>query len=246
MDSRDFPDSIEHLIDYYGGDLSDVMNLSCDDTGYTPLTYACYVGTAGTVNELDWGSPDYNLCDGKGRTALIAAAQNEKKERSLGVTKYLFNLKPSKANFNRWSMKRKQDDDGNTALIYAAELGNLEVVKVLIGEKAVPERRDCVNIVNKKGETALSMAAFNARHDVVKVLLSAGARVTGATGARTLLYSLYKGNAETTEALLDSRKDWGRAKEDEILLMMVTADEHGHLLIGKLMERASACAGGDI
>lgn len=240
-------DTIElvSLIGHYPDHVEGIINLPCIGTdGHTPLTYACYVGTSTTIKKLQQGSPDFKLRDGKGRTALITAAQNKDSERSLEVTKYLFNLKPSIGGFNCWKVRCQGDVDGNTALIYAAGLGYLKVVKIQIGDEDVPNRRRCVNIKNVKGETALSMAMLNSHDEVAKFLLSAGAEATGAGCARALLKSISEDDAEMTDAMLSSRKDWGRAEDDVVMLGIAAADEHGLLLVGKLIELVLACAEG--
>jgi ankyrin repeat protein len=244
----DYPDNLESIFHCQGDtEVGEVIN-DVDDQGDTPLTYACTIAASDTIMELKAQGADLALADGKGRTALIAAAQNKDKERSVDVMEYLLQTKAFKKRrtHSRWTMNSEADNEGNTALIYAAGLGNLEVVEILIGEEDVPGRRDCVNIVNKKGDTALSMAALNSHDAVVNFLLCAGAKVTGTAGARALLHSISKGRTEMTDAILASRKDWGRAKEDDVMLRVAAADEHGHLLIGKLMERVLACVeGGD-
>lgn len=64
------------------------------------------------------------------------------------------------------------DDDRDTALMEAAEAGNLVAVRNLIAAGAN------VNLQNEDAESALMMAAGEGRLDVVKALLSAGADVS--------------------------------------------------------------------
>lgn len=63
------------------------------------------------------------------------------------------------------------DDDGDTALMQAADEGKLEAVRTLIAAGAN------VNARNKDGETALMMAADEGHTEIVKALIAAGADV---------------------------------------------------------------------
>ncbi len=63
------------------------------------------------------------------------------------------------------------DRDGETALMEAADKGQLEVVKLLIRHGAN------VNAADEDGETALMMAADDGFTEVVRVLIAAGANV---------------------------------------------------------------------
>ncbi len=63
------------------------------------------------------------------------------------------------------------DRDGETALMEAADKGQLEVVKLLLRHGAD------VNAADDEGETALMMAADDGYTEVVRVLIAAGANV---------------------------------------------------------------------
>jgi ankyrin repeat protein len=66
-----------------------------------------------------------------------------------------------------------QDDDGATALIYAARNGDTPAVNALLRNGA------SVNIANHNGETALMKAAASScTEETVRALLSAGADLT--------------------------------------------------------------------
>jgi ankyrin repeat protein len=60
---------------------------------------------------------------------------------------------------------------GATALIFAAQQGHLETVKLLLDNHAD------MNVLSKLGQTALGQAAFNGHLDVVKLLLEHGAKL---------------------------------------------------------------------
>lgn len=63
------------------------------------------------------------------------------------------------------------NDDGDTALMKAADEGKLDAVKTLLAAGAN------VNARNRDGETALMMAAGEGHTEVVKALIAAGADV---------------------------------------------------------------------
>jgi ankyrin repeat protein len=66
-----------------------------------------------------------------------------------------------------------QDDDGATALMYAARNGDTEAVNALLRNGA------SVNVADKEGETALMKAAASScNEETVRALLSAGADLT--------------------------------------------------------------------
>jgi len=65
----------------------------------------------------------------------------------------------------------RDGSNGNTALIWATEKGNYEIVKLLIS------RDPNLDAVNNKGETALMVAAFKGFIEIVTVLVEAGADI---------------------------------------------------------------------
>ena len=60
---------------------------------------------------------------------------------------------------------------GGTALIYAAQQGHIDIVKLLLDNHAD------INAMSKLGQTALAQAAFHKHLDVVKLLLEHGAKL---------------------------------------------------------------------
>lgn len=65
----------------------------------------------------------------------------------------------------------RDGSNGNTALIWAAEKGNFEIVKLLLS------RDPNLDAVNNKGETALMVASFKGFIEIVTALLDAGADI---------------------------------------------------------------------
>jgi len=68
------------------------------------------------------------------------------------------------------SFSEKQDDSGNTALMFASANGHLEIVNFLLEIS-----RAAVNFKNSSGNTALHWAALTGQTAVVACLLAAGA-----------------------------------------------------------------------
>jgi ankyrin repeat protein len=83
-------------------------------------------------------------------------------------------------------------DKGMTALMYAAEEGRVQAVKVLIESKAN------ISLAAKKGTTALMFAALAGNMEIVKALLAAGAdtKTKDANGQTALVFAREKAKAQ--------------------------------------------------
>ena len=116
---------------------------------------------------------DVNQQNQNGDTALILAVpvqtepqshgdeyRAQKEKQTLSIINQLLEVKDIDVNV--------QDQDGNTALMVAAEDGQLNVVEMLLEEKGIN-----VNLQNQDGNTALLLAAENGQLNVVKMLLAA-------------------------------------------------------------------------
>uniref|UniRef100_A0A8I6Z039 PGG domain-containing protein n=1 Tax=Hordeum vulgare subsp. vulgare TaxID=112509 RepID=A0A8I6Z039_HORVV len=84
------------------------------------------------------------LRDGKGRTFLHVAVQNKR-----------FNVVYKLRNMLASSVMNMQDDDGNTALHLAVEVGDARMVRSLV---SIPEVN--LNLTNNKGETPRELASI--------------------------------------------------------------------------------------
>jgi ankyrin repeat protein len=94
------------------------------------------------------------------------------------------------------------DDQGRTALMHAAILGNTEIVEVLLDNGAK------IAAVDPTGSTALHWAAARGNADVVRQLVAARAVVNAENkqGATPLMLAA-QSNAETVDALLAAGAD---------------------------------------
>eukprot|EP00092_Neocalanus_flemingeri_P071945 GFUD01088455.1.p1 GENE.GFUD01088455.1~~GFUD01088455.1.p1 ORF type:complete len:562 (-),score=184.24 GFUD01088455.1:68-1753(-) len=78
------------------------------------------------------------------------------------------NFASVKRNLDPAELSNTKDDDGNTGLVLAAEIGHVEIVKFLLN---VDESSGHINALNKDGRSALMVAADCKRIDVVKEIL---------------------------------------------------------------------------
>jgi ankyrin repeat protein len=150
------------------------------------------------------------------------------------------------------------DVDGSSALHWAAQRDNLELVDLLLaaGAKAAAASRYNVtplalastngnaaiidhllkagadpNSTSVEGETALMTASLTGKADAVRVLLSAGAKVDAiepSKGQTALMWAASEGNAETAELLIASGANV-KAKSKAGLTPLLFAVRNGHI-----------------
>lgn len=92
-----------------------------------------------------------------------------------------------------------KDDNGNTALINAADFGNLYMVNKLIDKGAD------IDLITNKWVTALMLACLNNHIDVVEKLVNSGADVNlqDVDGWTALMYASYNGHSDIVRKLKD-------------------------------------------
>ena len=98
------------------------------------------------------------------------------------------------------------DAEQRTPIIYAAVVGNSDIVELLIKSRAEINHRD------KHGNTALFYAAGNGNVDVMEVLLENAARIDldNRQGLTPLINAAAKGQVAAVQLLLDRRADPNR------------------------------------
>ena len=125
------------------------------------------------------------------------------------------------------------DDDGRTALIYAAYKGHAEVAKVLLDGGAHP------NAAGDDGWTALMEATKHGHAEVAKMLIAAGANpdAVDKSGYTALIIATLLEYAEIVKVLLDGGAVYlntARAKDDGRTALIYAARD-GHTEIAKML-----------
>ena len=124
------------------------------DTLFRACAQKNLVGVLGMLK----GGVDPNVKDARGNTPLIISA-------SLGDNSSVQNLLAYRADVNA------ANQNGDTALLYAARYNHPETVLALLAPLTMQYRAD-INAQNKKGETALYWAAIKGYAPIVKILLA--------------------------------------------------------------------------
>ena len=124
------------------------------------------------------------------------------------------------------------DKAGNSLITQAVVRDMPELVDFLI------KRRARLNVRNRNGETALSMAAFTGQMNYVQRLVEAGAEVDF-YGWAPLLYAAYNGHTAVVEYLLKRGADIN-AKTENGLTALFFAARFGHIEIIKVLLKNEA------
>jgi ankyrin repeat protein len=156
---------------------------------------AAHKGCVGALDALFKAGASRLARDRSGNTALSIAA----KMGRLPVVKAL--LGPAVA--DEATQLDRPNADGSTPLIEAVSAGRDDVAKWLV------EAGANVGVVNKRGETALSAAAFNADAGMASLLLAHKAQpdTVDVTGKSVMVYAAARGAAPIVAMLLDAGVD---------------------------------------
>ncbi|MCY0978867.1 ankyrin repeat domain-containing protein [Chryseobacterium wangxinyae] len=127
----------------------DVIN-ETNDQKYSPLILACYRGNIEVADFLVHNVKDVNYNSPMG-TALMAVIFK-------GDLKLAQKLLDNKSDINR------ADSNGTTPLIFAAKLGNIDMVKLLQKYKAEKQTKD------NEGKTAFEYAVFSKNQELINEL----------------------------------------------------------------------------
>jgi ankyrin repeat protein len=151
-------DVVKYLVEGKGADVK-----AANNGGYTPLHWAAGQGNLDAVKYLVEKGADV-LARNSHDTVLHRAVRGNNKE----IIRLL--LERIKEKFNQDSQQvyqyiNAQDTEGDTPLMWAAEIGRVSAAQVLL------EYNVDINLKNNDGMTALHWAANNCHLDIAKLLL---------------------------------------------------------------------------
>jgi hypothetical protein len=154
---------------------------------YDDILFAANQSKTTEVIDLLRRGMDINTTDPQGNTLLIIAVR----ENNSDLAKFLLENRANPYKRNRY---------GDTALMIAALQGLDDIAKLLLNYKVE---------VNQSGWNALHYAAFENRRAIVKMLLSAGAKVDApAPNSQTaLMLAAKRGQLESVRLLIDAKAD---------------------------------------
>ncbi|HUW36862.1 MAG TPA: ankyrin repeat domain-containing protein [Rhodocyclaceae bacterium] len=119
------------------------------------------------------------------------------------------------------------DREGNTLLMRAAREGHNHILELLLRNKAN------VLKINKYGDSALLLAAFNGRAQAVEKLVAAGAAINP-KGWTPLIYAAFGGYTTIARLLLEKGADVDAAAPNGVTALMAAA-RNGHLKTVQLL-----------
>jgi ankyrin repeat protein len=183
------------------------------ETGVTPLMEAARGGNVAAVQALVQRGADVNAKErDRHQTALMWAVSRRQpaivkvlldhradvharsKTRPLTV---MLDQGPRRAVKTAMQDARQIETGGSTALLFAAQVGDVESAKLLLGAGANADDTAA------DGNSAMTLAAFQGHSDVARVLLDAGAKTDAAGAGYTALHAAaLRGDVSTVKALL--------------------------------------------
>eukprot|EP00041_Stephanoeca_diplocostata_P013681 m.241840 g.241840 ORF g.241840 m.241840 type:complete len:367 (-) comp19427_c0_seq1:312-1412(-) len=218
------------------------VNSQCR-SGNTPLAYAARMGDLDLCKALHehGASIDFEITPEGGKTALDLAAEHG----HLDVVKYLHNIEVSitdswTGNQLMWAaatgavevLQRQltkgtedvnaQDSHGNTALHWAARMGETGVADELLRNGASTE------IQTRSGWTAATQAAYHGQLEMLKRLQSARANLEAADkiGWTPTMWAAAQGHVDVLAFLKSSGADLGAHRRGWTPLLVATSEGH--------------------
>jgi ankyrin repeat protein len=256
MSAASIPNKIElllHLLDL-GSRRSDM-----DPTGATALMYAVDYGILENVQALleprEGNDNAINARDSKGETALFKAMTKKKipivnallgaganvsipteggNRLIIVAVTVLKDVGLVRSLLDHGAQRSTTQGDGNTALMYAVELGMLEIVQALLEPR---EGNDTgINARNSEGETALYKAVVGNNIPIVNALLGAGANVSNPTEPLVLVAVTVLKSVELVRILLDHGAQRSMTLEDGNTALMYAVELEMLEIIQALLE----------
>lgn len=199
-------------------------------------------GCSALILAADWLRPnmvdlllasgaDVNLKTKRNWTAILKTADNKVKDEAEGkkLIQIAQSLLAKKADL------KAVNSEGRTALMLAANRGNVEIMQLLIKEGAEIDAKDT------EGNTALMLATLGGYDNAVKTLLDAKADpgVRYPSGATALMFAAEKGKDKVAQMLIDRGADVNAKNEDGMTPLMFAA-KYGHSAVAALLIAAKA------
>jgi ankyrin repeat protein len=169
-------DTVQALLDK-GADI----DATTDESGCTTLMLAAWYGHTAIVQALLNKGAKVNMKSDSGKTALMAASFQGNTEivkllkRVEGINSKLlaairnYNIYKVCALLNKGATTNADDEDGQTALMFAARKGYMDIVQILLAKGAD------VKAKSHYGATALMWAEMNRHYEIAELLKKAGA-----------------------------------------------------------------------
>ena len=127
---------------------------------------------------------------------------------------------PINKDIMRFQEGAKKNKDGHTALMYAAQVGNVDVVKELLDKESGKK--------NKYGKTALMLAIEAGHLEIIKALVEKEGNRRVSKGMTVLMYAAQVGNVDVVKAFIE--KEAGKKNQAGKTALMYAA-KAGHLKI---------------
>ena len=226
-----------------------------DETGNTPLIYACLKSARDLVKLLLDNGADANLGNQRSRMPLHFAAESGNYQIISmlteagadvncsdvnGVTPLMVLAQKGRVDAALKLIKHPdidisiKDNSSRTALDYATTGGLRELVQALSADEAVN--------VDSYGNTTLHHACWNDQGEVVKVLLKNdpdGVNKLNDEGESPLLLAVQRSNLMIVELLLAAGADTAIPNKDGVLPLHISAHD-GSLFVGKALIASGA------
>jgi ankyrin repeat protein len=222
-----------------------------DENGTSLLMFAAEAGNAKAVRVLsDTKKIEVDKDDKNSRTALMYAVGARVSSLNEGQYDEKLNISRRFSYYdqNRYEIVKylidqgasvdKVDGDGNSPLIYAAEIGNLDIVRGLVDTKQVE-----INQAKRDGMTVLMVASGSGHAKVVQYLIELGAILykIDKDGRTALMHAAKSGHLDVVKVLNDTKTvDLNQTNNQGKTALMIAA-ENGHVDVVKyLVEQGAA------
>lgn len=188
-----------------------------DDTGRTPLMYACWNNAPDVVKQLLDHGADTDISDREGRTPLHCVAES-------GNAVIMDLLVKAGADVNA------VNSVGTTPLMTMAMCGKTAAALKFIRNPLVD-----TNLRDNSNRTAIVYAMYSGQHQLVKVLLETQDDDTDMHGNTNLHYACFHGQAEIVKLILQKCPDSiDKANNDGETPLMLVA-RNANFVIAKLL-----------